>query len=494
MSRGYVLYCAIKVDIVKSSEIVDHMISDLIYDCIKHLKNKFPNEIVSSDIGLGDEFEILLQVIEKSYDLLDEIYYFFKQIDIEIYCGMGLGGISTEVFEQSRVMVGEAFIFADIALKNAKNVKDKRKRIMFSGIEKYRPLVEKLNLKLEQLFSMKLNLTNRQEHILHMRKRMNGKQIAHELNISESAVSQSLKGSDYKLIFDLEDEIKDLLQNIDMNIEFSNGCGLYFFPPINYEYPIDTFSFGKYKISITNNGYLAVNTKDKEISIDIINSIFLSFSLLKKKGVHKASNSELESWGPLRSGTYLTPRTYLSDPKIGQPLRDIFNTISKDVPIKKTEFSIILKFAKKIFKSRYKVGLFTFYDCYTRLQIEDYLGSVLMSWITVEYYLSLMIEQYSKKMDKKKKWVDEFNPEWNTLKKVEFIREQEGGMNFISKVEYENYKKIGSTRDRIIHNTVNPTDEEARECELVADSIMMKILKIENIDLKRFENELDMIE
>ena len=120
MSRGYVLYCAIKVDIVKSSEIVDHMVSDLIYDCMNNLKDKFPNQIVSSDIGLGDEFEILFQVIEKSYDLLDEIYYFFKQMDIEIYCGIGLGGISTEILEQSRVMVGEVFISADMALKNAK--------------------------------------------------------------------------------------------------------------------------------------------------------------------------------------------------------------------------------------------------------------------------------------------------------------------------------------------------------------------------------------
>ena len=128
-----------------------------------------------------------------------------------------------------------------------------------------------------------------------------------------------------------------------------NGYGVYFYPPIEYEEKEAIYKFKKFKIYINKEGYLATSTKDKKISEECFNSIFLSTSLLVYP-VLKVNEGEFEKLRKTGSGSYLTPRTLLGAPKIGGQIRKgLFN---KKIIISKNEFKIIRHLAELVYNSK----------------------------------------------------------------------------------------------------------------------------------------------
>ena len=78
--------------------------------------------------------------------------------------------------------------------------------------------------------------------------------------------------------------------------ESIKGFGTYFFPPLFFEKEIDVyearttllvdktfyeFPFNNNKIFIHQSGFLSTDKDDRDISVEILNSIFLSTTLLK---------------------------------------------------------------------------------------------------------------------------------------------------------------------------------------------------------------------
>lgn len=116
------IYSVINMDIVDSRKLKNRVeIQDVINTYLDEVSHKYRNILLSKiTLTLGDEWQIVLKDISKSYTLITEINEFLIDYNIKTYSGIGLGSISTGIYSKSSLMDGEAFINAREALNKAK--------------------------------------------------------------------------------------------------------------------------------------------------------------------------------------------------------------------------------------------------------------------------------------------------------------------------------------------------------------------------------------
>lgn len=116
------IYSVINMDIVHSRKIKNRIeVQNIIKNYLKSLSKKYEDKLLTPiTITLGDEWQIVLKDISKSYTIITEINEFLNDYDIKTYSGIGIGSISTEVYNRSSNMDGEAFINARNALNLSK--------------------------------------------------------------------------------------------------------------------------------------------------------------------------------------------------------------------------------------------------------------------------------------------------------------------------------------------------------------------------------------
>lgn len=125
----------INMDIVNSRGINNRVqIQNIIKNYLNTLSNKYKKELLSPiTITLGDEWQIVLKDISKSYTIITEVNEFLNNYHIKTYSGIGIGSISTEIYNNSSNMDGEAFINArnaiNIAKKSGDTIKSKVNRV-----------------------------------------------------------------------------------------------------------------------------------------------------------------------------------------------------------------------------------------------------------------------------------------------------------------------------------------------------------------------------
>lgn len=114
------LYTVITGDLVKSREICDrNKVQKKLLTIINKVNIEFHKYIVVKfSLTLGDEFQGLINSVEKSYTIVKEIQ---KSIyPIKISFGIGVGSISTKIMKRTTEMDGECFVRSRYALQLAK--------------------------------------------------------------------------------------------------------------------------------------------------------------------------------------------------------------------------------------------------------------------------------------------------------------------------------------------------------------------------------------
>ena len=108
------IYSVINMDIVNSRKLNNRKeINIQLENYFKSLEEQYKDSLVSKiTFTLGDEWQIVLRNIKVSYDISTKIKVFLYNFDIECYCGIGIGTISTKEDDDTRKMDGEAFIYA----------------------------------------------------------------------------------------------------------------------------------------------------------------------------------------------------------------------------------------------------------------------------------------------------------------------------------------------------------------------------------------------
>lgn len=139
------MYSVINIDIVSSRKIKKREeLQEKLKMFFKIANEKYKNILVAPiTFTLGDEWQIVLSVPQKSYDVFKYFQSYLLKNKIDIYCGIGIGRISTKLSKDTREMDGEAFINAREALNIAKkikgfygqDIKSKYNKVFFKGLE-----------------------------------------------------------------------------------------------------------------------------------------------------------------------------------------------------------------------------------------------------------------------------------------------------------------------------------------------------------------------
>lgn len=116
------IYSVLNIDLVKSREINNRIeIQSKIKQYFLKLNNKYDNILVAPiTFTLGDEWQIIIRDVKESYNIFTEIRLFLRLNNLDSYCGIGIGTISTDEANDTREMDGQAFIYAREALNIAK--------------------------------------------------------------------------------------------------------------------------------------------------------------------------------------------------------------------------------------------------------------------------------------------------------------------------------------------------------------------------------------
>lgn len=139
------MYSVINMDIVSSRKIKDRAnFQEELKIYLKTLSKKYSKILVAPiTFTLGDEWQIVSSSPEKSYDIFKEIQRYLLRKNIQVYCGIGIGKISTNLSKDTREMDGEVFINGREAINIAKktkgfygqNIKSKHNRVFFKGAD-----------------------------------------------------------------------------------------------------------------------------------------------------------------------------------------------------------------------------------------------------------------------------------------------------------------------------------------------------------------------
>lgn len=212
------------------------------------LQQEYEKSLVSKiTFTLGDEWQIVLRDIKVSYDISCKIKNFLYNFDIECYCGIGIGTISTEEDYDSRKMDGKAFIYAREAINIAKSNKKfyskklytkdcktvlKGENLELNGLEEVAITSDNNSSKLinyEELINniiqnnemIERKFTYKQRNIIALYEKLETySEIQHKYpNISKSGISRKLTSSNYLLTLHNKEIIYKLLSNYERELE-----------------------------------------------------------------------------------------------------------------------------------------------------------------------------------------------------------------------------------------------------------------------------------
>lgn len=116
------IYSVVNIDVVGSRKLKDRGEKQEIIKCyIEKVEKEFEKLLVAPITWtLGDEWQIVLNKPSKSYYVIERFQKLLKSDGIDIYAGIGIGKLQTNIYKDTRLMDGECFIRARQALEIAK--------------------------------------------------------------------------------------------------------------------------------------------------------------------------------------------------------------------------------------------------------------------------------------------------------------------------------------------------------------------------------------
>ncbi|MBC8062799.1 MAG: hypothetical protein H7Y18_19380 [Clostridiaceae bacterium] len=126
------IYSVINIDIVNSRKIANRdVFQNQFKSYLANLSYEYASFLVAPiTLTLGDEWQIVIKDIRESYNIYLKIRQYLKSFNINCYCGIGIGTMSTREAVDTREMDGQVFIFARESLSIAKANKNSYSKII----------------------------------------------------------------------------------------------------------------------------------------------------------------------------------------------------------------------------------------------------------------------------------------------------------------------------------------------------------------------------
>lgn len=201
--------CVITGDIKKSRKLENRSeVQKRLKSGLSEINLKYKEELLSDFmITLGDEFQGVLKSPEKCYSVFLDIQ---DSLHLNIYFGIGIGDIETEIYEKTIEMDGSAFYRSREALKEAK--KKKSSLILKSGSDYFDEIV---NTIFNLITIIRDKWTKRQKEIVEFYKsgELTYEDVAQHFRVTKQSVSQVLKTANFEAIQKAENCLGTILRD-----------------------------------------------------------------------------------------------------------------------------------------------------------------------------------------------------------------------------------------------------------------------------------------
>ncbi|SCG82045.1 hypothetical protein DW1_0425 [Proteiniborus sp. DW1] len=130
------IYGVINIDMINSRKLSNrsNIQSDL-KNYIRLVNSNYQKYLLAPiTITLGDEWQIVVKDLSKSYKFVELFQKFLEKYEVDIYAGIGVGTLSTEIYEDTRLMDGECFIKAREALDIVKDNNRFYQKLLHSNV------------------------------------------------------------------------------------------------------------------------------------------------------------------------------------------------------------------------------------------------------------------------------------------------------------------------------------------------------------------------
>jgi hypothetical protein len=143
------LYGVVTMDIVGSRNLVNRPdIQELLDEYIQYINEKYLQYLAAPvSFTLGDEWQLITNCPSKVYDFVHLFQQKLWGLGVRFYAGIGIGELSTAIYNDVRKMDGECFIAARQAIEISKNkmhysrrnnyVYSKNNKVFFKYLGKY---------------------------------------------------------------------------------------------------------------------------------------------------------------------------------------------------------------------------------------------------------------------------------------------------------------------------------------------------------------------
>jgi len=210
-------FCVMTVDLKGSKKLRNRaFIQRKVLELIDDLNQKFEKDLQADFVMvLGDEFQGVLACPEKAYQVFKCVKSY---LEVEFYCGVGVGNISTDLRKKTTEMDGSAFHRSREALEHAK--KEKAEIVIKSHNKEKDKL---LNAMINLILHIRKKWTERQSQIIgYLESHMNVTQteVAKHFSTSKQAISKIVKTTGWRKIHESEKIVDEFLGKL-----FLVNCG-----------------------------------------------------------------------------------------------------------------------------------------------------------------------------------------------------------------------------------------------------------------------------
>ncbi|GFP75669.1 SatD family protein [Clostridium fungisolvens] len=243
------IYSVINMDIVGSREIEGRVaVQEELKQYFRQLYVENRHILVAPiTFTLGDEWQIVLKDAKESYNMFLKIKEFLLHRNINCYCGVGIGSISTKESEDTREMDGKAFIHARKALiyaketntfynkmlytKNCrvifmgdsvngsnsssdqKNSSDQQLEVAVTSVDDDFDIIDTLNAIIQNNEILQMNMTEKQREVIRLYEALGSYAEIEKKHprYTKSSISRKLSAANYFLVEHNRNIIKGLL-------------------------------------------------------------------------------------------------------------------------------------------------------------------------------------------------------------------------------------------------------------------------------------------
>ncbi|MCD6583171.1 MAG: hypothetical protein J7K71_00565 [Candidatus Omnitrophica bacterium] len=229
-----------------------------------------------------------------------------------------------------------------------------------------------------------------------------------------------------------------------------------------------------FKVVVNENGFIAIGVEDKNQALKMLNEIMATalllnypFYAIRELELGEAEIDQEKLTICSTSISLISLRTALFEeqwmPK--QRYSYIFRE-KKEIP--KEELIKAIKQAEVLTKDEMVAEFLTYLlESYTYLQTSEYNQSFIISWITIEKYLSFRWKDFLKEKEIVSKRKEKLE-DWTIGQFLE-------ALNFAGKITDEQYKsfiEMKKKRDKFVHEGQQISKEDAEKCFKVCSSII----------------------